>query len=78
MVSLSISSTMIGNNRQLRVDEGVEVALQDRHRPRKAPQLSDKQCAKVIATVDAAAPAAYVNWTLRLLGAVGLCRLFQP
>lgn len=67
MEALAISATMVGNTRQRCVEEGVEAALQDRPRPGKAPKLSDKQCAHVIATACTPAPAGHDHWTLRLL-----------
>lgn len=67
MEALAISATMIYNTRQKCVEEGVEVALHDRPRPGKAPKLTDKQCAHVIATACTPAPAGHGHWTLRLL-----------
>lgn len=65
--ALGVSPTMIYNTRQRCVEEGVEAALHDRPRPGKAPKLSDKQCAHVIATACTPAPEGHDHWTLRLL-----------
>jgi transposase len=65
--ALAVSATMIYNTRQRSVEEGVEAALQDRPRPGKAPKLSDKQCAHLIATACTPAPVGHAHWTLRLL-----------
>ena len=67
MDALAISATMIYNTRQKCVEEGVEEALHDRSRPGKAPKLTDKQCAHVIATACTPSPAGHDHWTLRLL-----------
>ena len=67
MEALSVSATMVDNTRQRGVEEGVEAALRDRPRPGKAPKLTDKQCAHVIATACTPAPAGHDHWTLRLL-----------
>jgi transposase len=65
--ALAVSATMIYNTRQKCVEEGVEAALQDRPRPGKAPKLTDKQCAHLIATACTPAPVGHNHWTLRLL-----------
>lgn len=67
MEALAVSATMIYNTRQRCVEEGVEAALHDRPRPGKAPKLTDKQCAHVIATACTPAPEGHGHWTLRLL-----------
>ncbi len=67
MEALAVSATMIYNTRQRCVEEGVEAALQDRPRPGKAPKLTDKQCAHLIAMACTPAPAGHAQWTLRLL-----------
>lgn len=65
--ALAVSARTIGKIRQRCVEEGVEAALQDRPRPGKAPMLSEKQCAQVIATACTQAPEGHARWTLRLL-----------
>jgi transposase len=65
--ALAVSATMIYNTRQKCVEEGVEAALLDRPRPGKAPKLTDKQCAHLIATACTPAPVGHDHWTLRLL-----------
>lgn len=67
MEALAVSATMVYHTRQKGVEEGVEAALHDRPRPGKAPKLSDKQCAQVIATACTPAPTGHDHWTLRLL-----------
>ena len=67
MAALSVSATMVGNTRQRCVEAGVEAALHDRPRPGKAPKLTDKHCAHVIATACTPAPAGHAHWTRRLL-----------
>lgn len=67
MEALAVSATMIHHTRQRCVEEGVEAALSDRPRPGKAPKLTDKQCAHVIATACTPPPAGHDHWTLRLL-----------
>ena len=67
MKALAVSATMIYNTRQHCVEDGVEAALQDRPRPGKAPKLTDKQCAHVIAVACTPAPEGHDHWTLRLL-----------
>lgn len=67
MDALSVSATMVGKIRRRCVEEGVEAALHDRPHPGKAPKLTDKQCAVVIATACTPAPAGHDHWTLRLL-----------
>lgn len=67
MEALTVSATMVYNTRQRCVEEGVEAALIDRPRPGKAPKLTDKQCAHVIATACTPAPEGHEHWTLRLL-----------
>lgn len=67
MKALAVSATMVGNTRQRCVEEGVEAALHDRPRPGKAPKLTDKQSAQLIATACTPAPAGHDHWTLRLL-----------
>ena len=65
--ALAVSATMIHHTRQRCVEEGVEAALSDRPRPGKAPKLTDKQCAHLIATACTPPPAGHDHWTLRLL-----------
>lgn len=65
--ALAVSASMIYTTRQRCVEEGVEAALCDRPRPGKAPKLSEKQCAQVIATACTPAPEGHDHWTLRLL-----------
>ena len=65
--ALAISAAMIYKSRQRCVEEGVEAALHDRPRPGKAPKLSEKQCAHLIATACTPAPTGHEHWTLRLL-----------
>jgi hypothetical protein len=62
-----VGATMVGHTRQRCVEDGVNAALQDRPRPRKAPKLTDKQCAQVIATACTPVPAEHDHRTLRLL-----------
>jgi transposase len=64
--ALAISAAMIYKTRQRCVEEGVEAALHDRPRPGKAPKLSEKQCAHLIATACTPAPTGHAHWTLRL------------
>ena len=67
MEALAVSAARVGKIRQRCVEEGVEAALVDRPRPGKAPKLTDKQCAHLIATACTPAPAGHDHWTLRLL-----------
>jgi transposase len=72
MEALAVSAPMVGHTRQRCVEEGVEVALEDRPRPGKAAKLTDQQCAHRIATVCTPAPAGHEHWTLRLLAERGV------
>ncbi|WP_201096216.1 helix-turn-helix domain-containing protein [Thiocystis minor] len=65
--ALGVSATMVGHLRQRCVEEGVAAALHDRPRPGKAPKLTDKHCAQVIATACTPAPTGHDHWTRRLL-----------
>ena len=65
--ALAISAAIIYKTRPRCVEEGVEAALHDRLRPGKAPMLSEKQCAHLIATACTPAPTGHAYWTLRLL-----------
>ena len=67
MEALGVSATMVGHTRQRCVEDGVEAALPDRPRPGKAPKLTDKPCAQVIATACTPAPAGHDHWPRRLL-----------
>lgn len=67
MDALDVSSSMIYKTRQRCVEEGPKVALHDRPRPGKAPKLTEKQAAHVIALACSEAPAGHDHWTLRLL-----------
>jgi transposase len=53
--------------RQRCVEEGPEAALKERPRPGKAPKLTEKQAAHIIALACSEAPAGHDHWTLRLL-----------
>jgi len=65
--ALNVSSSMISRARQRCVEEGVEKALKDRPRPGKAPKLTEKQAAHVIALACSVVPVGHERWTLRLL-----------
>lgn len=67
MEALGVSASMIYKTRQRCVEEGPEAALKDHPRPGKAPKLSDKQAAHLIAIACSEAPAGHQHWTLRLL-----------
>ena len=65
--ALDVSPSMIYHARQRCVEEGPEAALKDRPRPGKAPKLTEKQAAHVIALACSDAPDGHDHWTLRLL-----------
>ena len=67
MEALDVSDSMVYTTRQRCVEEGPEAALKDRPRPGKAPKLTEKQAAHVIALACSEAPAGHDHWTLRLL-----------
>ena len=67
MEALDVSASMIYKTRQRCVEEGPEAALKDHPRPGKAPKLTDKQAAHLIAIACSEAPAGHDHWTLRLL-----------
>lgn len=79
--ALAVSATMIYNTRQRCVEDGVEAALQDRPRPGKAPKLTDKQCAHLIATACTPAPVGHDHLDVAVAGrpgrSAGLCRFVQ-
>jgi len=58
---------MVAKTRQRCVEERPESALKDNPRPGKAPKLSDKQAAHLIAVACSDAPDGHNHWTLRLL-----------
>jgi transposase len=58
---------MVYKTRQRCVEEGPEAALKDRLRPGKAPKLTEKQAAHLIAVACSDAPEGHDHWTLRLL-----------
>ena len=65
--ALNVSPSMVAKTRQRYVEEGPESALKDHPRPGKAPKLSDKQAAHLIAVACSDAPDGHNHWTLRLL-----------
>ena len=65
--ALNVSPPMVAKTRQRCVEEGPESALKDHPRPGKAPKLSDKQAAHLIAVACSDAPDGHNHWTLRLL-----------
>ena len=65
--ALDVSAETIYQVRQRFVEEGLEVALNERPRPGQRPKLTDRQCAHVIAIACSAAPEGHDHWTLRLL-----------
>ena len=66
--ALNVSPSMVAKTRQRCVEEGPESALKDHPRPgSKAPKLSDKQAAHLIAVACSDAPDGHNHWTLRLL-----------
>lgn len=73
--ALDVSPSMVYKTRQRCVEEGPEAALKDRPRPGKAPKLTEKQAAHIIAVACSDAPEGHDHWTLRLLAGkvVELC-----
>lgn len=65
--ALDVSESMVLTVRQRCVEEGPEAALKDRPRPGKAPKLTEKQAAHIIALACSDAPTGHDHWTLRLL-----------
>ena len=65
--ALNVSPSMVAKTRQRCVEERPESALKDHPRPGKAPKLSDKQAAHLIAVACSDAPDGHNHWTLRLL-----------
>ena len=65
--ALNVSPSMVAETRQRYVEERPESALKDHPRPGKAPKLSDKQAAHLIAVACSDAPDGHNHWTLRLL-----------
>ena len=65
--ALNVSPSMVAKTRQRCFEEGPEAALKDHPRPGKAPKLSDKQAAHLIAVACSDAPDGHNHWTLRLL-----------
>ena len=65
--ALNVLPSMMPKTRQRCVEEGPESALKDHPRPGKAPKLSDKQAAHLIAVACSDAPDGHNHWTLRLL-----------
>jgi transposase len=65
--ALDVSASMVYKTRQKCVEEGPEAALKDRPRPGKAPKLTQKQAAHLIAVACSDAPEGHDHWTLRLL-----------
>lgn len=65
--ALNVSASMVYTTRQRCVEEGPEAALKDRPRPGKAPKLTEKQAAHLIALACSDAPEGHDHWTLRLL-----------
>ncbi len=65
--ALNVSPSMVAKTRQRCVEERPEAALKDHPRPGKAPKLSDKQAAHLIAVACSDAPDGHNHWTLRLL-----------
>ena len=55
--ALDVSSSMVYKTRQRCVEEGPEAALKDRPRSGKAPKLTEKQAAHMIALACSDAPA---------------------
>lgn len=65
--ALNVSPSMVAKTRQRCVEEGPEAALKDHPRPGRAPKLTEKQAAHLIALACSDAPAGHDYWTLRLL-----------
>ena len=61
--ALNVSPSMVTKTRQRCVEEGPESALKDHPRPGKAPKLTDKQAAHLIAVACSDAPDGYNHWT---------------
>lgn len=57
--ALDVSAETIYQVRQGFVEEGLEVALDERPRPGQRSKLTDRQCAHVIAIACSAAPQAH-------------------
>lgn len=67
MVALEVSASMVYHTRKRCVEEGPEVALEDRPRPGQPHKLDDRQAAHLIAVACSDAPEGHDHWTLRLL-----------
>jgi transposase len=65
--ALAVSESMVLTTRQRCGEAGPEAALKERPRPGKAPKLTEKQAAHLIAIACSEAPAGHDHWTLRLL-----------
>jgi transposase len=65
--ALNVSPSMVAKTRQRCVEEGPESALKDHPRPGRAPKLTDRQAAHLIALACSEAPEGHDHWTLRLL-----------
>ncbi len=59
--ALNVSPSMVAKTRQRCVEEGPEAALKDHPRPGKAPKLSDKQAAHLIAVACSDAPSSGIK-----------------
>jgi transposase len=67
MEALDVSASLIYKTHQRCVEEGPEAALKDHPRPGKAPKLTDKQPAHLIALACSEAPTGHNHGILRLL-----------
>jgi transposase len=67
MEALDVSASMVYHARKRCVEEGAEVALEDRPRPGQPHKLDDRQAAHLIAVACSDPPEGHAHWTLRLL-----------
>ena len=65
--ALGVSTSMVYHTRRRCVEEGPEVALEDRPRPGQPRKLDDRQAAHLIAVACSDPPEGHDHWTLRLL-----------
>jgi transposase len=66
-LALHLGIATVGRVRKRFVEEGLEPALTERHRPGQRPKLTGKEEAHLIAVACSDPPEGHGRWTLRLL-----------
>jgi transposase len=65
--TLQVSGATVFNIKRRYLEEGLDAALFDKHRPGRPPTIDGKMRAQITALACSRAPKGHASWTLRLL-----------